>query len=128
MSRYGLTEGLYVMSVMVFLFTGSRYVIADSRLYLKICFIPAGSVRISDILSVERSYNPVVFSPHATLSFSLRRLCIKFKKGSKHGYPYWLISPVREQEFLETLKSIHPDIHIQVPAKKGKWHILDWDF
>jgi hypothetical protein len=124
MFRYGINEGLYILAgtllFIVLLFTGMRYIIADGRLYLKMWFISNGSVCISDILSIERSYNPLS-SPAA----SLRRLCIKFKKGSKP--PYWLISPVNEREFLETLKSINPDIHIRAPGEKGKWRIWDWD-
>ena len=56
------------------------------------------SFPLSQIISVERSYNPLS-APAA----SLKRLSIRFKKGCK--YPWMLISPVREQEFLETLKN-----------------------
>ena len=124
---YGLTEGWYLwlwggmLFVFVLVFTGIRYVIDGDKLYLKMWIIPNGSVKISNILSVERSYNPLS-APAA----SFKRLSIRFKKGTTK-YPYWLISPVREREFLDILKSIHPDIYIRVPEKKGKWSFGDWD-
>ena len=72
---------------------------------------PFGRFYISAITSVERSHNPIN-APAA----SLKRLRIHFKKGYKwqRFFSSWagipLISPVREQEFLETLKTINPDI------------------
>jgi hypothetical protein len=47
-------------------------------------------------------------------------------KITKSGFPY-LISPVREQEFLDTLKEINPNISIRVSNKKGWWRFWDWD-
>lgn len=82
--------------------------------------IPSGTVEIKDIESVERSYNPLS-SPAA----SLKRLSIRL--GGKSKYPFMLISPVREKEFLEELKAINPDIDVSVPDKKGSWRIQDWD-
>jgi hypothetical protein len=125
MIRYGIKEGLYILGGVLFfcafIFIGMRYVIDGDTLYLKMWIIPNGSVKISNILSVERSYNPLS-APAA----SFKRLSIRFKKGTTK-YPYWLISPVREREFLDILKSIHPDIYIRVPEKKRKWSFGDWD-
>jgi hypothetical protein len=39
----------------------------------------------------------------------------------------YIISPVREQEFIQELKSLNPNIVINVPDKKGLWRIQDWD-
>jgi hypothetical protein len=39
----------------------------------------------------------------------------------------WLISPVKEQEFINELKAINPDIDVNVPDKKKLWRIWDWD-
>jgi hypothetical protein len=125
MFRHGVTEGLYihggVLLFIVLIFTGMRYVIAGDRLYLKMWMIPNGSVRIANIVSVKRSYNPLS-SPAA----SLKRLCIRFRKGAVKG-PYWLVSPVREREFIEALKAVNPAIEVQIPEKKGIWRIQDWD-
>ena len=42
-------------------------------------------------------------------------------------FSYTLISPVREQEFIKELKSLNPNIMINVPDKRGIWRIQDWD-
>ena len=109
-----------VLFFVIFLLGGMRYIISGNKLFLKIWFIPYGSVDISDILSALRSYNPLS-SPAA----SLKRLRISFKKRAK--YPYMLISPVREREFIEALKAVNPDIRVDIPEKKGVWRIWDWD-
>jgi len=117
-----LTKGLCikagVLLFMAFLFCGIRYIISGEKLYLKMWFIPNGSVNIADIVSVERSYN-LLSSPAA----SLKRLSINFKTGRM----FWLISPVREKEFIDELKAINPNISVKVPKKKGLWRIWDWD-
>jgi hypothetical protein len=117
-------SGLYVIGstflFVVFLFSGMRYVISGNKLYLKMWFIPNGSMNIMNIVSVERSYN-LLSAPAA----SLKRLRIGL--GEKAKFPYTLISPVREQEFIEELKKINPDIYFHVPVKKGIWRIWDWD-
>ena len=124
MIKHMIIPGLLIMGgtflFMLFLFVGMRYIISGDKLFVKIWTIPSGSVKIADIISVERSYNPLS-SPAA----SLKRLRIGL--GKKAKFPYMLISPVREQEFIEALKAINPDIYINVPAKKGIWRIQDWD-
>ena len=82
---------------------------------------PFGSISISAITSVERSYNPL-FAPAA----SMKRLRFRFKKGYKGYVALWL-SPVREKEFLETLKTLNPNIQNNVTDKKGWWRFWDWD-
>jgi hypothetical protein len=101
--------------------TGMRYVIAGDKLYMKMWTVSISKVSIMDIVSVKRSYNPLS-SPAA----SLKRLRLQFNEKSEWPH-YSLVSPVREQEFLETLKSINPDIDIQAPEKQSKWRIWDWD-
>ncbi len=102
----------------VVIFTGMRYEISESKLYLRMWFIPTGSKNITDIISVARTYNPLS-SPAA----SLKRLEIRFRTGGMH----WLISPVREKEFIESLKAIHPTIQVNIPEKKGICRFWDWD-
>ena len=117
-------QGMYVLSglffLLIFLFAGMRYIILGSKLFIKIWFIPIWCVEIGSIISVERSYNPLS-SPAA----SLKRLRIGI--GGKAKFPYMLISPVREQEFIEELKAVNPNIYVRVPNKKGIWRVLDWD-
>ena len=105
-----------VLLFIVLLFGGMRYVISGEKLYLKMWFISVGSRNIVDIVSVDRSYN-LISSP----ANSLKRLRICSKNSSI------LISPVREKEFIETLKAINPDIEVHIPEKTGIWRIWDWD-
>jgi hypothetical protein len=78
--------------------------------------IPCWSCFLSEITCVERSYNPIS-APAA----SLKRLSI-----DGLGV-YTLISPAREQKFLETLKAINHNIKINVSNKEEWWRIWDWD-
>ena len=55
---------------------------------------------------------------------SLKRPSINFKSSST----FWLISPVREKEFIEALKAINPKIDVHIPETTGKWRFWDWDF
>ena len=124
MIKHMIIPGLWIMGgtlvFIVFLFSGIRYIISDGKLYTKIWMFPSGSVKIKNIISVERSYNPLS-SPAA----SLKRLRIGL--GGKAKFPYMLISPVREQEFIEELKAINPNIYVSVSDKKGIWRVQDWD-
>jgi hypothetical protein len=120
---YGLDIGSNIIgSLALLLVTGIRYVIVGDRICLTIWIISTrGGVNINDSVSVRRSYN-MISSPAA----SLKRLCLKFKKNP--NYPYCLVSPVREREFLNALKSVNPDIDIQISDKRGMWRFWDWDF
>lgn len=111
--------GLFVLIVL--LFTGIRYTISDGKIFVHIWSIPYGSVNIADIRSVRRSYNPLS-SPAA----SLKRLRLDFRRGAKH--PYILISPIREREFIDALKTINPRIKVDIPQKRATWRRpQDWD-
>lgn len=116
--RIYVIGGIFIF--IIFLFTGMRYIISESKLFFKMWFIPGWNINIAYIRSVERSYNPLS-SPAA----SLKRLRISLDKKAK--YPYMLISPVREQEFIDELKAVNPDIDVNVPEKKGIWRMWDWD-
>jgi len=123
----GMNSLWIVFVLFVFLFCGLRYIISGDKLYLKIWGISSGNVNIADIISVERSYKQPLSSP----AVSFKRLRIGLT-GAKFGFkkakfPYLLISPVREQEFIENLKVVNPDIIVHIFIKKGIWRILDWD-
>ena len=94
-----------------------RYEITDDNLWIIIWGTRLMSCPISQIISVRRSYNPFT----AQVAGSFKRLEI-----TKTGFPY-RISPVREQEFLDALKEINPNILIHVSNKKGWWRFWDWD-
>ena len=119
----GIYQGMnflfFVFVVLTFVVCGLRYIISGDKLYLKIWMIPSGSVNIADIISVERSYKkPLSFS--SATSFKKLRIDLSgVKFGVKSAkFPYLLISPVREQEFIKELKAINPDIIVNVPIKK----------
>jgi len=118
--KYMIISGLFIMGgiflFIVLSFSRIRYIISDGKLYVKIWIIPIGIAKIADIVSVKRSYN-LLSSPAA----SLKRLRIDGKRGAM------LISPVREVEFIESLKAVNPDIEVYVPVKKCVWRIQDWD-
>ncbi len=110
-----------------FQFRSLYYVMTDSEIqvYYMWGFMgkPFSRMLISAIISVERTYYPFA------TAMSLKRLRFRFKKGYKwYRYGYTpVISPVKEQEFLETLKTINPNIQINVNNKKGWWRFWDWD-
>jgi hypothetical protein len=113
-------SGTFAFLFIISLFIGFRYIISGDKLHGKILWIiPSGSIKISDIVSVERSYNPL-----SSCAGSLKRLALNNREKS---FPYILISPVREQEFIEELKLVNPNIKVRVPVKKGIWRIWDWD-
>ena len=114
----GIAGGVLIFVVLIF--TGMRYIISDGMLSVKMWFIPNGSVDIMNIVSVERTYNPL-----SSAAASLKRLYIYF--NNRTLLPFWLISPDREQEFIEALKAINPNITVNVPERKGIWRIWDWD-
>jgi len=137
----GSFRGVIIIGVcivyVVFALRSAYYVLTDKEIQIYYLYgiagKPYGRIFISDITSVERSYSP----SHAPAA-SAKRLRFHFKKEYKwhrffNNSPFVittipLISPVREQEFLETLKAFNPDIHINVNDKKGWWRFWDWDF
>jgi hypothetical protein len=56
---------------------------------------------------------------------SLKKIRITY--DGKVSSQYILISPVREQELIDELKALNPNIHVHVSDKKGIWRIWDWD-
>ena len=117
-------DGFFTMSgillfVIFFGFYGMRYIISENILYLKWWFIPLKEVDVTYIESVKRTYDPI-----SAPASSIKRLLIKFKGLS---FSSFMISPVREEEFISELKAINPDIEINVPIKKGIWRFWDWD-
>jgi hypothetical protein len=112
--------GFIIAFPIIIMVLGFQYGIKDDTLLFKIWGIKSGSVPIESILKVERSY--LVLSSNAG---SFKRLYITLKKGSK--YPFILISPIREAEFIDCLKRINPQIIINVESKSGMFRFWDWD-
>ena len=116
-----------------FAFRSIKYILTEKEIVVYYLGFNTGKFFLSAITSVERSYNPLD-APAA----SGKRLRFKFKEGYKwsryfSNSPFFIIlnpaiSPVREEEFLETLKAINPNIQINVTDKKGLWwRFLGWD-
>jgi hypothetical protein len=121
---YKIYPAMYILGAsflfIILIFTGIRYVISEGKLYVKTWMFSGENVKISDIVSIKRSYNPL-----SSPACSLKRLRIDLKKQAK--LPYMLLSPVREQEFIEELKFFDSDIYVCVHDKKGMWRVQDWD-
>ena len=119
-------QGMYVLGgVFVFallIYSGIRYVILEDKLYLKIWFIPTCSLKITNIASMKRSYYLFDIPTNTTASF--KKLRIRFVRKTKYSYIH--VSPVREQEFIEELKKVNPNIYVSLYDKKGIGSILDW--
>ena len=90
---------ILVFFVIGILWFGTRYIIIDDTLHIKIGPISERKIKIEHILSLERSYS-VLSSP----ANALKRLEVNYRGGMV------LISPKREGEFLKLLKSINPGI------------------
>ena len=104
----------------IFICTGIRYVISDDKLYFKVRSVSFLAYDITDIVLVKRAYK--IVSSCATSAASLKQLHISLRNGT-----YYLISPVREEEFIEELKAVNPGIQVAVIDKKEKCSIWNWD-
>jgi hypothetical protein len=91
-------------------------IVTETTLHIAFDKIP-----IADICRIKRSYNPLS-APAA----SFKRLAVYRTVNGKQKLSA-LISPVREQEFLDTLKAINPSIQISVTNKRRFWRLGDWD-
>jgi len=92
---------------------GIRYIIFEDKLYLKIWTIPYLTVKIASIKSAERSYYLMSL---VALSGSFKGIRIIYL--GKVSLCSILITPAREQEFIEQLKKNNPNIYVRVPVKK----------
>ncbi len=89
---------------MLYLFFSIRYEIEGENLIIKSLFYTK-EIPIKEILSIERSYNPLS-SPAA----AIKRIEIVY--GDQKNYI--LISPQKELEFIKTLSKINPKILVKV--------------
>jgi hypothetical protein len=105
------------------LFAGIRYIISGDTLFVKIWFIPACSLKISNIASIKRSY--YLFDVPTNTTASFKKLRLQFARRTNHSYLH--VSPVREHEFIEELKKVNPYINVSLSNKKGVRSVLDWD-
>jgi len=120
-----IVPALFIIGITVILIAlligGMRYIILEDKLYLKIWTTPFLSIKITSIKSVERSYN--FFLPKLSGSFKGTRITYL----GKVSFCSIVITPAKEQDFIEQLKKINPNISVSVPVKKKIWCIFDWD-
>lgn len=102
-----------VVLAMLFLI---RYEVDETHLRVRLGPIPFGSIKLSEIVLVERSYNPL-----SSPASSLKRLSIETKTKSI------LISPANEEEFIRLLKARNPKIKVNVDDRDDWWRFWDWD-
>jgi len=119
--------GIFILFILFFVeyARSVRIEITDQKLIVKGLGGTFWSCELSQITSVESTYKPWNLSAFVMLS-SFRNLCVRYR--SIHGFSaYSRITPANEQEFLETLKKLNPNIIFHVKTKKGWWRIWDWD-
>ncbi|CAD5264178.1 MULTISPECIES: PH domain-containing protein [unclassified Imperialibacter] len=92
-----------ILAFILTIFFGTGYTIKHNVLIVKIGPFIADKVDIKDIWTAHRTYT--LLSAPAN---SIRRLRIKYKGGEV------VISPDRENEFLEALKQLNPTIEVLV--------------
>ena len=103
-----------------FIWFGVRYIIIENKLIIKIGSIRIAVIRINEIVSIRRTYNPL-----SSAAVSLKRISLQLKPNSK--IPYILISPKNEKQFIELLLDQNPNIEIDVPNSTKVFRIWDWD-
>lgn len=115
-----------VLFVLIIVFFGvvwfsTRYIIDGDWLRIKIGPVVADSIYIPNIFEVRRSYS--FLSAPAT---SRKRLALRMKSGSKKGFV--LVSPEKEEEFLNQLHERNTDMQIDLHSARKRWKIWNWDF
>ena len=99
---------------------GVRYIIIGNKIIIKAGFIKSAVININDIVSINRTYNPL-----SSAAVSLKRMSLQLKPKSK--FPFILISPNNEKQFIDLLVTQNPNIDINVSDKKRFYRIWDWD-
>lgn len=107
--------GVSIGGTILLLFSMS-YTIDENVLSIKVGPFTYGTIKISEIRKVERSYNPLS-SPAA----SFKRLYIRSDRSGM------LISPADEQEFVRILKSKNPNIEVNISNSEMWWQFWNWD-
>ena len=104
------------MSLVVLFLFALRYEIGETDLIIKIGPITYGRLKLNEIESIERSYNPL-----SAPASSLKRLYISSKGKDA------LVSPNNEDEFIRLLKSRNANIQVKISDKDDWWRCWNWD-
>ena len=95
---------IVVLLLFCLLWVGGRYFIDGENLVCKIGPLNERTLPISDILSIQRSYE----LKSSSSGPSFKKLKIRYRGGEA------LITPSREAEFLEALTAVNPKIFIDL--------------
>lgn len=93
---------LALLSFIGYLLYDTTYTIDNNRLIVRFGFLYRETIEISEVKSIRESNNPL-----SSPASSLDRLEIKYGRSGSV-----LVSPKKKLEFIETLKSINPEIQI----------------
>ena len=94
-----------IIAFMIYMFTKTMYVIDNDSLKVKMGIIKYKQVKISGIISVKKTSNPV-----SAPALSLKRLEVRY--GNQ--FDYLLISPRDREAFISSLLEINPSIKVDV--------------
>ncbi len=106
---------LFIAMLVLFLF-GMRYEIGERFLIVKAGPIPLSKIKIDEITSIQRTYNPL-----SSPASSLKRLYVRSKSKDV------IISPADEKEFVRLLQARNPNITVAIKDANGWWRFWDWD-
>ena len=95
---------LLILALLGVTWFGIYYVVDDGNLIVKVGPFTERTVPIGEISTIHRSYQ----LQSSSSGPSLKKLKVRFKGG------YALITPGREAEFLEALKTVNPKIYIDL--------------
>lgn len=100
-----LAINIFIVIVVTYLFTGTKYIINNNTLYIKIGAIQIEKLDIHKLKKIEKTFNPL-----SAPALSLKRL--KLSYGESFGYT--LISPKEREQFINAILEINPYVEVKV--------------
>lgn len=90
--------------IIAYVFSSVKYTLNDGMLNIKAGFLVNQNIRVEDIKSVTKTFNPL-----SAPALSINRLEIKYGK-----FDSALISPKNRQQFITDLLAVNPSIIVKV--------------
>ena len=100
-----LAINVFIVIVVTYLFTGTKYIINNNTLYIKIGAIQIEKLDIHKLKKIEKTFNPL-----SAPALSLKRL--KLSYGESFGYTR--ISPKEREQFINAILEINPYVEVKV--------------
>lgn len=100
-----LAINICIIAVVTYLFTGTKYIISNNILHIKIGAIEVKKLDVHKIKKIEKTFNPL-----SAPALSLKRL--KLSYGESFGYT--LISPKEREQFINAILEINPSVEVKV--------------